>query len=430
MKILLVDPLVEDEKLLPRLIERFTRSYQQSLTFPILAARSPERHSLEFIQGNLQNIDFEEKYDLIGISSITSNAPLAYDIADKFRRKHIPVVLGGWHPSALPNEAKLHADSVVIGEAEETWPQLLQDAEHQKLKPFYIQTRPVDPENIPAPRTDLLKKGKNVIVLATRGCINRCEFCAIANMIHRRHFRTRAVRDVINEIEKLPGKTFIFYDDCLTIDASFTKQLFMEMKGLNKKFVAMGTTNRLAQDDELLRLASEAGCISWAVGFESLSQTTLDSIGKRTNKVTQYPQAIKKMHDYGMWIQGWFVFGFDQDTLDTFSYTAEFVRRNEVDLPEPLILTPFPRTPLYDRLEKGGRLLTMDWRMYDTKHVVFQPLQLTSEELYTRTLELHKEWYDISTIMKRTLSSTKYGLATFLSTPSRNFFKRTHGPQA
>ena len=429
MKILFINPITKDKNFFPQLIERVTRSYQKSLTFPILAALTPEKHSIDIVEGEINDIIFDEQYDIVGISSITATVPLAYEIADKFRQTGAIVVLGGWHPSALPDEAKQHADSVVVGEAEETWPHLLKDAEDGKLKPFYIQERPVDPKLIPHPRIDMYHKGMNVIILATRGCVNRCEFCSIVNMKFRQKFRTRNVEDVIEEIKTLPGKTFIFYDDSLTVNPKYTKQLFREMKGLDKKFVAMGTTNILARDNELLKLASEAGCISWAIGFESVSQDTLNSIGKRTNRVEQYPLAIKKMHDYGMWVQGWFVFGFDTDPSDIFDRTNEFVRKNEIDLPEPLILTPFPGTPLYDRLEKDGRILTKEWSNYDTKHVVFQPLNMMPEALYSNTLRINNEWYKLSNIIRRTMSSTKFGFRSFISTPSRNLFKRTHGPK-
>jgi len=429
MKILFVNPINKEKKFIPQFIEKITRASQKPLTFPILAALTSEKHIIDFIEGDFQDIDFSKKHDLVGISSITAAAPLTYKISDEFRKRGVTVVLGGWHPTALPHEAKQHADSVVIGEAEETWPQLLIDFEKNRLKSFYEISRPVDPKLIPHPRTDIYPKKASIVIRATRGCVNRCEFCSIRSMKFRHNFRMRNIKDVIEEIKALTSKSFIFYDNSLTINPTYTKQLFKELKGLNKKFVAMGTTNVLAKDDELLKLASDAGCISWAIGFESISQESLKIAGKNTNRVDQYQIAIKKIHDYGMWIQGWFVFGFDADTLDIFNDTNEFIRKNEIDLPEPLILTPFPGTPLYDRLNVEGRILTKDWSKYDTKHVVFQPKNMTADELFINTANLNHEWYKLSNIARRTIKSASFGISSFLFTPSRNLFKRTHGPQ-
>jgi radical SAM superfamily enzyme YgiQ (UPF0313 family) len=389
-----------------------------STTFPILAALTPEQHSIEFIEGRPYDIDYDKQYDLVGISCMTKDAFRAYEVAEEFRKRGVTVILGGWHPSVLPREAKQHADSVVIGEAEETWPQLLKDSEKGKLKPFYEIERPVAAKLIPRPR-NIYPKGTQLVIHATRGCPNRCEFCAITHMKFRKILRIRPIEDVVKEIRSQPEKNFIFYDDSLTLNRHYSKQLFDEIKGLNKKFLAFGNINQLGKDEKFLKLASEAGCTGWAIGFESISQQSLNSIGK-TNKVEEYAENIKKIHDHGMTIIGFFIFGFDPDKPDIFDKTDEFVRKNEIDAPRSYILIPYPGTPLYNRLEKEGRILTKDWSKYQG-HVVFQPKNMTPEELYTNTIRLYKKWCKTSNIIKRIIKSMKLGFHPMIASATNNF---------
>jgi radical SAM superfamily enzyme YgiQ (UPF0313 family) len=434
MKILFVSPLHIDKEynFFNRYILRIIGSTDvKKLHFPTLAAVTPKKHTIETIEAGIKDINFDKKYDLVGISSLTSTSQLAYKIADEFRKHGTFVVIGGWHASALPEEAKQHADAVVIGEADETWPQLLKDYEEGKVKPLYEIQRPVDLNLLPPPRNDIYPKGTKIAIRASRGCPNQCEFCSIRSMKYRNIFRTRNIKEVIEDIKNFTDKSFVFWDNSLTINIKYTKQLFREIKenDLNKKFVAMGNTNILAKDEELLKLAKEAGCVAWWIGFESISQETLKNIGKNTNKVEQYAQAIKNIHDHGMWITGWFVFGFDTDTIDVFDKTDEFVKKNDIDIPEALILTPFPGTPLYKRYDEQNRILTKDWNKYDAKHVVFQPKNMTPEKLLESTIKLHKEWYNTSNIIRRTIKSAKFGLAPFINAPTRNYYERIRRPK-
>jgi radical SAM superfamily enzyme YgiQ (UPF0313 family) len=394
---------------------------EKSSTLMILAALIPEKHSVEVVEDNFRNIEFDKNYDIVGISFVTRDAILGYQIADEFRKQGKTVVLGGWHPTVMPEEAKQHADSVVIGEAEETWPQMLKDMENGKLKPFYTPTRAVDPKLIPPPRTDVYPKGTRIDVQATRGCPYGCLHCAITNSKFRNIFRTKPIPDVIEEIRSLPNKIFYFHDNSLTINKEYAKHLFKEMKGLGKKFIAYGNIGTLGRDDELLRLASEAGCIIWRVGFESISQETLDSIDKKTNIIEEYISAIKKIHDHGAMVRGNFIFGFDTDTLDVFDETEEFVHKSEIDVPWYHILTPFPGTPLYDRLDREGRILTRDWNKYDThRSVIFQPKHMTPEELLTNTIRIRNKTYKISRAIERMIKSSKIGLYPFIETTMMN----------
>lgn len=428
MKILFVTPLsIPQEKNKSIFFEKFFKMISYSytpkgLTFPILAALTPEKHIINVTEGAPTEINYDHHYDLVGISiTHTLNAFAAYEIADEFMQRGIKVVIGGYHASALPDEAKQHADSVVIGEAEEIWPNLLKDAENKIFKPFYEQTRPIEASEIPRPK-NIYPKNSHLIIQATRGCPTRCEFCTISNMKYRNILRTRPIEDVVDDIKNLPGKSFSFYDNSLTIKPSYSKELFKAIKPLNKRFNALGNINVLSEDDELLKLASEAGCIGWFIGFESVSQKTLDMIGKSTNRVEKFISGVKKIHDHNMMITGTFIFGFDTDTLDVFEETDNFVSKSEIDIPSINLLTPYPGTPLFQRLDKEGRILTKDWRHYNQEEIVFQPKRMTPEEIENNARELWKRWYTKKLSMKRIIRSINQGHKSFIQTTIDHFY--------
>jgi len=397
--------------------------FSKSLTFPILAALTPDKHSVDYVEGDFSQIDFSNKYDLVGITVTTASAYESYKIADEFRKNGSFVVLGGYHPSALPQEAKQHADAVFIGESEDTWPQLLEDLETKKPREYYEPTHPVNADSIPIQR-NLQKNQSGFVLQATRGCPNKCEFCSISNMKFRYLFRKRSIEKVVEELRAHKGKSFAFYDDSLTIDSNYTKELFKAIKDLNKNFISYGNINVLGKDEELLKIARDAGCITWMIGFESVSPKSLKSAGKKTNNIEVYEKHVKKIHEYGMSIIGFFVFGFDYDTVDVFGKTTEMIDHCEIDAPLPFILTPLPGTPLYNRLNSEGRILTRDWSKYNLGNVVFQPKMMTPEELFNNAIEAHREWYKISNNVRRILRNLKFGVRTSLYTTVNNFFTK------
>jgi len=377
------------------------------ITLRQIEAITPEEHNVEIIDENYEKIDYTEDYDLVGISYFTATAPRAYRIADRFREKGVKVVLGGYHASALPKEAEQHADAVVIGEAEGSWPKLLDDAGKNKLKKFYILGKPADMDTVPRAT---LTKIQNLIkiggVEATRGCPYGCEFCALSNARFGRIYRKKPVKKVVQEIESIPYKYFIFYDGSLTVDLEYTKTLFREIKHLNKKFAAFGHAN-MVDDEEFLKIASDAGCMAWDIGFESIYQTTIDQLKKKTNIVKKYGHVVKKLHEYGMGVIGSFAFGFDDHTPDVFSKTLEAIRGWDIDSIGTTILTPLPGTKLYYRMEKEGRILTKDWEKYDMYHVVFQPKMMTPDELYEGVSRFVKEYYSPKNLIQRLVRNIK-----------------------
>jgi radical SAM superfamily enzyme YgiQ (UPF0313 family) len=404
-------------------------------TFPIfptlyswhMASVTPKEHSVRVISELYEKIDFNEKFDLVNINFLTPHAPHVYKIADELRRKGTTVSLSGFHASALPEEAKQHADSVIIGRGEDSWTDLLRNLEKNKLKTFYKSSKPLNPKLIPSTVMNLPKSFIPIGgIEASRGCPNRCKFCQESNIAGGSTFRVRPVENVIEEIKSMPHKALIFYDSSLTIDPNYTKTLFKEMKGLNKKFGCCGNIDVLARDDELLKLANEAGCTTWLIGFESISQKTIDNIGKKTNKVKEYATAIKKIHNHGMSIVGSFIFGFDTDTPDVFNKTKETVNDWEIDLADFGLLTPYPGTPLFDKLEKEGRILTKDWAKYTMDNVVFKPKNMSKEGLYNGYKRMGKEFYSTPSIIKRTTRGLNLGFYPFIQIFVRNMIAKVY----
>ncbi|MCD6469127.1 MAG: B12-binding domain-containing radical SAM protein [Thermoplasmata archaeon] len=381
MRILLISPTFEEhnKKFYDEILKTFAINWP-SITLQYLKSLTPKQHDVEIVDERYETIDFEEKWDLVGISFFTATAPRAYEIADRFREKGIKVVLGGYHASALPDEAKQHADSVVIGEAEGNWQNLLNDLEKGELKDFYMSESPADIKNTSLPNVIETETVNSLIrglikiggVEATRGCPHGCEFCAISNARFGRIHRKKPIDQVIKEIESIPSKYFIFYDASMSIDLEYTKKLFNKMRSLNKKFAAFGNTN-MAKYEEFLRLANEAGCMCWQIGFESIYQKGIDDSGKKPNIVKEYKKVVKKIHDYGMGVIGSFVFGFDDHPKSVFKETYDAIQEMNIDSIGTTILTPLPGTRLFNRMERENRIITKDWRKYDLFHVVFKP---------------------------------------------------------
>lgn len=374
------------------------------ITLPHIAAITPRKHEIQIINENYEDIDFNEDVDLVGITCYTMTAPRVYEIADEFRKRGKKVVLGGYHPTAMPEEALQHADSIVLGMAEVSWPRLLEDFEKGKMKRIYERDTNYDMADVPPLRRDLIKHDPITgAIQTTRGCANKCEFCAIRTFCQH-GIKQRPIKNVIEEIMQMRNKMFFIHDPHLTVNPKYAKDLFKELikNNVNKFWVANGTTDVLLKvDDEFLELARKSGCVEWFIGFESVSQTALDGIKKTHNKVENFEKMIKRVHKYNMTIQGGIIFGFDEDTPDIFDTTLQKINELGIDVLEINILTPYPGTPLYDRLEKEGRIISKDWSRYNQVDVVFQPKNMTVEELYNGTKKVAKTFYSWKNIIKR-----------------------------
>ncbi len=381
-----------------------------SLTLSQLAAITPPGHSITIVdENNGQQVDFTKDYDVVAVSSFTKQIYRAYEIADAFRAKGTTVVLGGYHASALPEEVQQHADAVVVGEAERTWPLVLRDIEQGSLRPLYRQEEPIDPVTIPPARRDA--SGKKITadnIQATRGCPYRCEFCSVVKVEGHR-FRSRPVEVVVEELRRMKTRSFSFNDSSLTIDPEYTKDLFRAMRGLGKRFRCFGNINTLYNDEELVRLSHEAGCQAWHIGFESICQDSLDDV-KKANDIHLYEAGIKKIKQCGVGAKGLFMFGFDCDTPHIFADTYRIIREWNLDSADFAILTPYPGTPLYQRLEQEGRILTRDWSLYNLGNVVFTPKLMTPEELQTGWRTIANAFHSWPSFYRRMLRNDGHDL--------------------
>ncbi len=405
----------------------FARFTYPSLTLKQLAALTPLDHKVTIIDERFEPISFSKKYDVVGISSLTYNALRAYELADVFKKQGSKVILGGYHASLLPDEAKQHADAVVIGEAERTWPRVLKDIERNQLQPFYRPDRLVEPEEIPAARHDIGSYNPfSEPIQASRGCPTGCEFCAM-QIVEGPRFRGRPVDHLIEEMLSIKAKFLFFTDASLTINPSYSKTLFTEMRQVNKYAECFGNINVLSRDDELLKLASEAGIINWYVGIESISQQNIDVAGKGTNKVENYAKAIKKIQDHGMMVTGFFMFGFDFDTSETFDKTLHAIYEWGLDEVSFSIVTPYPGTRLFNRFEREGRIICRDWSKYTEGNVNYRLVNLTEQDLVDGIKNMALHYYSIPQILRRSLYNThgsifRFGLKFLRNMGVRSFY--------
>jgi len=377
------------------------------LTLTTLASLvPPELHaSLTLVDEGIHDLDPSAPFDLVAISAITGTAPRSYELADAFRARGVPVVLGGVHPTLMPDEAAAHADAVVVGYAEESWPRLLHDFAAGRMRPRYDQAPGLSLAGLPFPRRELLPRSHyslHATFEATRGCTYRCEFCVVPSAWGRPI--QKPVAEVVADVKQLGARRLLFLDLNLIADTAYAKELFRALVPLKVRWGGLATTT-IAGDDELLDLAAESGCRGLLLGFESLCEASVMETGKAFNLRRSYREVIDRIHARGIAIQGCFVFGFDHDTEAAFDDTADFAVESRLDLPRFAVLTPFPGTPLFTRLKAEGRILHEDWSYYDGQHVVFRPRNLTPEALLAGTERVWKSVYGLKSMARRLLGS-------------------------
>lgn len=374
------------------------------LSTSLLAGLTPSCHQIRIIDESLTEIDFDQEVDLVAITAITPLAQRGYEIADEFRRRGKRVIIGGIHASWLPEEAKAHSDSVVIGEADEIWVEILNDFEKGTVKPFYRQEQRTDLNRLPIPRRDLFpSKGYlfHNLIQTTRGCPYDCEFCSVT-ALYGKSYRMRPVSEVEREIESLErSKAYIFFvDDNLVGNPSHAKKLLNMLSHHRLRWVSQGPIS-IAEDEEMVNLMARAGCHGLFIGFESLREENLHLMDKRMNRIEDYERGIQKLHDAGIGVYASFVFGYDYDDSSVFDEFLEFAERNRLDGAFLPILTPFPGTRTYQRLKQEERILTEDWSKYDMATVVFRPKRMTIDELQEGFWKVNRSFYSIPSIIKR-----------------------------
>jgi len=376
------------------------------LSLLAVAALTPPEWEIELVDEAVAPVNLDTDADLVGITATTARAPRAYDLADAFRSRGKPVVLGGIHPTALPLEAAQHADAVVVGEAEGTWPKLLADFQEGRLAKIYRHDGLPSLENVPWPRRDLLARKAyycSATLQTTRGCPFACSFCSVTNFFGRT-YRTRPVDDVIAEVEAMPERFLIFVDDNIMGQPAYAKRLFHALIPLRKRWFSQASLTML-KDDNLVRLAAKSGCRGLFVGMESLSPLNLKKMGKTFNPVKRYRECVRKLHDVGIGIIASFIFGLDDDDPSVFERTVEFVQKTKLDAAQFAILTPFPGTTLHRQLEEEGRIIERDWSKYDGAHVTFRPRQLSVDALREGLDWAYRQVYSWKGILQRLLPS-------------------------
>jgi radical SAM superfamily enzyme YgiQ (UPF0313 family) len=373
------------------------------LTMPTLKALIPAELETEvrIVDEMIEDLDLNISADLVGITAITGTANRAFEIADRFRAKGAIVVLGGVHPTLRTEESLQHADAVVRGYAERSWPKLLRDFASGRLRKVYEDTEPFDPSLIVSPDRSLIHRRDYLgwcTVEMSRGCSNKCDFC-ISHQFHPNYI-CRRIEDVINEVKSLRSKIVFFLDPNLIGDRKHAMEFFTELSKLNKWWVGCASLD-IVDDPELLSLIAKSGCRGLLMGFESVRQEALESSHKTKNIGKRYTDVIDILHDHGILVQACFVFGFDTDDTTVFEEASEYIVNAKFDLPQISIYTPFPGTPVFDRLEQEGRIITKNWSLYNGQNVVFRPMNMTAEQLAKGTDLVRKRAHSWSALSKR-----------------------------
>lgn len=378
------------------------------LSLPLLAAMTPDYHSVSIVDESFAPDNPDEDVDLVGISVLTDLASRAYQITDDYRRRGAKVVLGGIHPTVLPQEALQHADAVVQGEGELVWGKVLSDVENDRLQKIYRSEDKTELEGLPIPHRDLYPhlsfKSYTPVAVGvetSRGCPYDCEFCCVSQLMGQQ-YRIRPISEVIAEIETIQHRTLFFADDNIALNRRKSKELFREMVPLKCRWVGQGAVD-LAEDMELLQLMKASGCEALLVGFESVQRDTRDSMRKLNKLKIGYDEVIRRFHGAGISILGAFIFGFDHETKDIFDQTLEFVMKHHLDMLQLRILTPYPGTGLYERLLRENRLIEPNWWLKGmvSNKLLFQPKGMTMDDLINGMEEITRHVCSLPSIVNR-----------------------------
>jgi radical SAM superfamily enzyme YgiQ (UPF0313 family) len=374
----------------------------QQITMPYLAAFVPPHWTVLHVDEAVEPVDLNKQADLVAITFHTPSAAHAYDLAARYRQRGITVVLGGPHVTLMPDEAQAHADVIFIGEAESHWPRFLAEFEIGHYDERYRCLEPPALDQAPTSRQDLFQRRDHTagVLFATRGCAFRCDFCTIAVM-YQSLVRKRPVEAVARECASFNGKVIILWDDNLAGDMEYAKALFRALAPQRKWWSSQASIHA-AKDDEFLELAARSGCKQLFIGLESVSQASVNEVSKAFNHVDEYARAIERIHSHGMSVQAGIVFGFDNDTEGVFEKTLDFLEASGVQNATFNILTPFPGTRLYKRLDAEGRILTRDWSKYNGRaDVVFQPRHMSPEALLAGYQYAQARFYSWGSVCRR-----------------------------
>lgn len=395
--------------ILPALTEAtspFFRPVKYSLFPPLglasLAAYLPADDEVSIQDEHVERLDVDDEPELVVIQVYITSAFRAYELADHYRTKGAYVCLGGLHVTTCPDEAAEHADTIFLGPGEDTWPRFLEDLRAGEPKSCHV-SKVRSLVGAPRVRRDLIKRRLYLVpnsIVVSRGCPHKCDFCYVGSFFQEgRHFYTQAVDEALAEIERLPGRHLYFLDDHLLGNARFAEQLFDGMRGMGRLWQAASTVQAILKPG-LVEKAAAAGLRSLFVGFETLSATNLRDQNKRHNIGRDYDAAIRRLHDNGVMINGSFVFGMDDDDESVFDRTVAWAVERGIETATFHIMTPYPGTPLFDRIRAERRLLHTNWDLYDTRHTVFRPARMTPDALERGYWRAYRDFYRWGSILR------------------------------
>ena len=415
-KILLIQPTPYDQY--GNLVKK-SRLYFVGLALPLLAALTPDDFEVELCYETIEDVPFDTDAELIGISSMGHAVMRTIDIANKFRALGKTVILGGYMVSLMPEEAKKYCDSVMIGDAEETWGQMIEDYRNGTLKKVY--QKKLTKLETPLPRYELVLKkriGNFLPVQAGRGCPKTCSFCSIYCLYHGQYLR-REIPDVIRDIKRvkeLGFKQFLLLDDNLFSNREYAFALCSEIKKLKMHWMTQCSID-ISKDEELLKVVAESGCYVLSFGLESISRESLLGMQKGWAHPDQYSEQLKIIRKYGIDVSTEMVVGAEGDTLESIRETAKFIEENKITVPRFYILTPIPGTQFYDEMKEQNRIYNTDMYSYNACEAVHIPKNMTPEELTKAYWELYNEVYSYRSILKRTIF-----VKNFFRRPITSFF--------
>jgi radical SAM superfamily enzyme YgiQ (UPF0313 family) len=399
--------------ILPSLTEAtdpYWRPIKYSLFPPLglatLAAYLSVDDQAAIVDEHVERLTLNDTPELVVVQVYITNAYRAYGIADHYRRQGAFVCLGGLHVTSLPEEAAAHADAIFLGPGEQTFAKFLQDFRAGKPERVYTSAAGRSLERVPAIRRDLIQRARYLVpnsIVVTRGCPQHCDFCyKDAFFQGGRGFYTQRVEDALAEIERLPGRHLYFLDDHLLGDRHFAEALFAGMSGMRRLFQGAATVDSILRGD-LIERAAEAGLRSLFVGFETLTPENLKRSNKRQNLGRDYKAVTDRLHSLGIMINGSFVFGMDDDREDVFRRTVDWAIEHGITTATFHIQTPYPGTRLHAHMVREGRMLTRDWNLYDTRHVVYRPAQLKPEALKAGYDWAYRQFYRWASITRASL---------------------------
>jgi radical SAM superfamily enzyme YgiQ (UPF0313 family) len=393
---------------------KFRKAFLPPLNLAILdrlTEQANPKHEVKIINDCVETIDFSLPCDLVGITAITSQAMRAYQIADRFRSQGATVVLGGVHPSLLPQEAMNHADAVVVGEAEKLWPEILSDFESGRLKALYTCNERPHLNDLVIPKWDNFNlsiyrrrigyRMPRMPLFTTRGCLHNCKYCSVSKFFGRK-YRHKPVENVLREIDATNAESLFFADDNIICNTDHAESLFAALKARKRKIRWMGQADtRILKQPQLIEMAADAGCKSMIFGIESINQKNLADMKKRFNRPEQYIELYKRCTRVG--IKPWYsmIFGLDHDTLETMVQTADYLKKNRIWNVLFWILTPLPGTDLYQEMSSNKRIVSRDWSKYDCSNVVFKPNQISADDLYANFWKVYQSFYTAPIMFQR-----------------------------